>query len=251
MEAQVEAQTENNRERVLYRVNGSISSWRVELALHEKNLPFTAKRLRVMSTPKETRTAAFLAINPRGKAPVLVEPDGTILNESLAILSWLEFRYPEAPLLDRADPAVLARQLCYVQESETAACHYEPLESLFLKRPEAMTEGERAQIRGALGDVRWELDLWERRLQENSPAGGGFIAGPERSLADCAFYPLLGYMVRRGLRLEGAGGQGWPGLADYARRFGARPSAQMARPQGWAPDQAGRADLFRAAEALS
>ena len=62
--------------RTLYRVNGSISSWRVELALHEKGLSFEARRLRVMSTPKETRSPAFLAINPRGKAPTLVEPGG-------------------------------------------------------------------------------------------------------------------------------------------------------------------------------
>jgi hypothetical protein len=74
----------------VYYVNGSISSWRVLMALHAKHMPFTAQRLRVMCEPKQTRTAEFLAINPRGKAPVLIDPSGTIVCNSLAILLHLE-----------------------------------------------------------------------------------------------------------------------------------------------------------------
>ncbi|HEX2689324.1 MAG TPA: glutathione S-transferase N-terminal domain-containing protein [Kofleriaceae bacterium] len=57
--------------RALYLVNGSISSIRVLVALHEKSLPFEPRRLRVMREPRDTRTPAFLALNPRGQAPVL------------------------------------------------------------------------------------------------------------------------------------------------------------------------------------
>ena len=75
--------------RILYYVNGTIPSWRVMMALHLKGLTYTRKRLHVMTTPKETRTTEFLAINPRGKTPTLIEPDGNILIESMAILEYL------------------------------------------------------------------------------------------------------------------------------------------------------------------
>jgi glutathione S-transferase len=90
--------------RVLYVVNGSISSMRVLVALHEKGLPFEPRRLRVMREPRDTRAPEFLALNPRGQAPVLVEPDGTVMNESLAILTYLELRYPDPALLPGLGP---------------------------------------------------------------------------------------------------------------------------------------------------
>lgn len=91
--------------RALYLVNGSISSIRMLIALHEKGLAFEPRRLRVMREPRDTRTPAFLALNPRGQAPVLVEPDGVVMNESLAILTFLELRYPTPPLRPRDRPA--------------------------------------------------------------------------------------------------------------------------------------------------
>ncbi len=72
--------------RVLFWVNGSIPSWRAVLTLYEKALPFEAQRLRVMADPKETKSDAYLAINPRGKTPTLLEPSGVTVDESLAIL---------------------------------------------------------------------------------------------------------------------------------------------------------------------
>jgi hypothetical protein len=80
----------------LYWVNGSIPSWRVMLAL-------AAKRLRVMSKPKETRSAEFAQISSRCKTPMFVDSDGTVVIESLAILQYLE-QYYLTPSL--APPAI-------------------------------------------------------------------------------------------------------------------------------------------------
>jgi nicotinamidase-related amidase len=70
----------------LYWANGSIPSWRVMLALAAKQIPYIAKRLRVMSKPKETRSAEFAQINSRCEAPTFVDSDGTVVIESLSIL---------------------------------------------------------------------------------------------------------------------------------------------------------------------
>src|SRR6478735_6567748 len=113
--------------RKLHYVNGSISSWRVLLALHEKGLPFEGQRMHVMRTPRPTREPEFLAMNPRGKAPVLVEDSGATMGESLAILTYLELCYPEPPLLPR-EPQAMMQALAWTQETEETACVYDPLE---------------------------------------------------------------------------------------------------------------------------
>lgn len=225
-------------ERVVYIVNGSISSWRVLLCVYEKGLSCRAHRLRVMREPRETRTPEFLAINPRGKAPVLVEPDGVTVNESFAILDFLERRYPEPAMLSR-DPERMARELARAHEAETFACAYEGLEALFEKDPGAMSDEERALIVRSLAAVDWEMSLWEKRASESL-----FIAGDSVSMADVSFYPTLAYMLRRGLVLRD-----YPSLDAYQRRMRARPSCERAHPEGWTHEVAKR-DLFAAARAI-
>jgi glutathione S-transferase len=48
-------------------------------------------------------------------------------------------------------------------------------------------------------------------------------------MADCAFYPILGYMVRRGFEFN----ERWPGLKRYHAAVWARDSAKTAQPEGW------------------
>lgn len=266
--------------RVLYIVNGSISSMRALLALHEKGLAFEARRMRVMRAPRDTQAPAFLALNPRGQCPVLVEPDGTTLNESLAILSYLELRYPSPALLPAAaEPQALARCLAFAQETETTGMIYEPIEQLFKTPPAQLSSDARAAIIDAVAGLERELALWEGRAAQHA-----FIAGDRVSLADCAFYPVLTYLLRRGLtlgaradrqRTSGPGsGQGkeptpieiptgatvpaagahasrFPALAAYHARFAARASAIAAHPEGWEQGRVGRPDLFALAASLA
>lgn len=227
-------------ERTLYYVNGSIPNWRVLLALHEKGLTFRPRRLRVMREPRETRSPEFLALNPRGQTPVLVETEGdVVMNESLGLLVYLEMRYPEPPLLPpRGEPAALARALAWVHEAEGLACAYDPLEQLFATPPEQLTAAQREQIRGALAAIDADLSLWESRL-----TGRPFLQD-SFGLADCAFYPVLGYLLRRGLSLAA-----FPALDAYQRRVRERPAAVASHPEGWHHDRA-QPDLFGLARAL-
>jgi glutathione S-transferase len=219
--------------RTLYWVNGSIPSWRVMIALHEKGLDYAGIRLKVMTTPKQTRTPEYLALNPRGVAPTLVEADGLVVVESLAILAYLERCYPEPALLPPpAERSACARALARVQASECLRAAYRPLEALFKPRAD-LSEREVAAAIAAPAAVDRELALWE-----SAAAEADYIAGPTRTLADCAFYPALAYQRRRGLVLAGR----FPALADYAARMAARPAAQRAHPEGW--ERPGGRDLF-------
>lgn len=84
--------------RTLYHLWLSPSCRTVRIVLAEKKLEFT---LRV--EPVWERRRAFLAINPAGEVPVLVEPDGVALSDATAIVEYLEEIQPD-PRLCGGDP---------------------------------------------------------------------------------------------------------------------------------------------------
>src|SRR5438552_8478623 len=71
--------------RVLYHLTLSPFARKVRLVLAEKNLDFTLKLEKVWE-----RRAEFLALNPAGDVPVLIEPDGTVLAGNDAIVEYLD-----------------------------------------------------------------------------------------------------------------------------------------------------------------
>lgn len=70
--------------------------FRVKLALAHKDLPFRSRL--VSFTDKQT-----IAFTEQKLVPVLVEPDGTVICDSIKILEYLERCYPQAPLLTPSD----------------------------------------------------------------------------------------------------------------------------------------------------
>jgi glutathione S-transferase len=94
--------------RVLYHVTLSPFSRKVRVVLAEKSLDFTLKSEKVWE-----RRPEFLALNPSGEVPVLIESDGTVLAGTDAIVEYLDEVYREKILIginpiDRAE----VRRLC-------------------------------------------------------------------------------------------------------------------------------------------
>jgi glutathione S-transferase len=199
-----------------------------------------------MTHPKPTRLPSFLAINPRGKTPVLIDVDDsrTVMNESLAILSYLEMYYPDhgrSLLPPHQERSSRARVLALMQESENLHNAYDALEDAFFHARNTSTQTEFVTfIRPRLLEsLDYELQFWERYA---SNSFGKFIAGTaELTLADCAFYPILGYMLRRGFTFDSK----WPGLKKYYETVWDMPSqsARKAQPEGYKGK--GKTDVFR------
>lgn len=89
--------------RVLYHHTLSPFARKVRVVLAEKNLEFTPKLEKVWE-----RRPEFLALNPAGEVPVLIEPDGTVLAGTEAIVEYLDEAYREKLLIginpvDRAE----------------------------------------------------------------------------------------------------------------------------------------------------
>ena len=80
--------------RTLYHVWLNPFSRKVRIMLAEKKLDFAME-----VEPVWERRTEFLALNPAGEVPVLVEPDNTVLSDSAAICEYLEEQSPEPNLM--------------------------------------------------------------------------------------------------------------------------------------------------------
>jgi glutathione S-transferase len=89
--------------RILYHFWLSPMSRKLRIVLNEKSLDCTLKVEKWWE-----RRPEFLALNPAGEVPVLIEPDGTVLADAAAIIEFLDETYREKLLLglnpmDRAE----------------------------------------------------------------------------------------------------------------------------------------------------
>src|SRR5258708_13447352 len=82
----------------VYWGSGSPYSWRVLLALEYKRLQYTSHV--VQFSKQEHKSPQMLALNWRGKVPVLKDGD-YVCFESLAVLYYLDLKYPEPPIFGR------------------------------------------------------------------------------------------------------------------------------------------------------
>jgi maleylacetoacetate isomerase len=91
----------------LYHYFRSSASYRVRIALNLKRLPYEAVDIDLRPPASAQRTAEYLAINPLGLVPVLIDGAHT-LTQSLAIIEYLDETHPQPPLLPK-EPLARAR----------------------------------------------------------------------------------------------------------------------------------------------
>jgi maleylacetoacetate isomerase len=77
----------------------SMAAYRVRVALAIKNIPVHEIPINLASD--EQLTSEFLGVNPEGAVPALIEPGHSPITQSIAILEYLDERYPEPPLLPK------------------------------------------------------------------------------------------------------------------------------------------------------
>ncbi len=101
----------------------SSASYRVRIALNLKGLEYERRNYVLRSG--DQRSPEYLALNPAGLVPTL-EIDGLTLTQSLAIIEYLDERFPE-PRLVSANMAERARHRAMAL---TIACDIHPLNNL-------------------------------------------------------------------------------------------------------------------------
>jgi len=182
----------------LYTFFRSSASYRVRIALNLKGLKYEQAPIHLRRGGGEQMSAAYKAINPQALVPAL-EDDGKILTQSLAIIEYLEERYPQPPLLppDPADKA-LVRSMALV-----IACEVHPIQNLrvlqYVKRE--YNQSDEQVNRWAQHWINLGLAALEQMITAEARRGK-FCFGDKPSLADICLVPQLGNARRYGCDLS-------------------------------------------------
>jgi maleylpyruvate isomerase len=181
----------------LYTFFRSSASYRVRIALNLKGLEYEQVAVHLRRGGGEQFSASYKAINPQALVPAL-EDDGRVLTQSLAIMEYLDERYPEPPLLPSA-PAdrALVRSMALL-----IACEIHPIQNL------RVLNHLRDAYRQTDDDVnRWArhwIDLGLSALESiilSVPQRGKFCFGDTPTLADICLVPQLSNARRFGCDL--------------------------------------------------
>ena len=85
----------------LYTYFRSSAAFRARIALNLKGIAYEAIPVNIRPPAAEHRTPEFLALNPQGLVPALVDGNNTI-TQSLAIIEYLDETHPDPPFLPRS-----------------------------------------------------------------------------------------------------------------------------------------------------
>ncbi|HEV8681023.1 MAG TPA: glutathione S-transferase family protein [Stellaceae bacterium] len=164
--------------RVLYHLTLSPFARKVRIVLAEKNLEFTLKLEKVWE-----RRAEFLALNPAGEVPVLIEPEGAVLAGTEAIVEYLDETYREKILIgiNAADRAEVRRLTAWFDQKMNAEVTLNLLGQKMMKSLGGHGQPNSQAIRAGHANLPHHLDyigyLVERRR---------WLAGDHFSVADIA-----------------------------------------------------------------
>ncbi|HEL3736565.1 TPA: maleylacetoacetate isomerase [Stenotrophomonas maltophilia] len=182
---------------VLYTYWRSSAAYRVRIGLELKGLAWEARPVHLVRDGGEQHLDAYRRLNPQQLVPTLLH-EGHALTQSLAIVEYLDERFPQVPLLP-ADAAGRARVRALAQ---LVACDIHPINNLrvmqYLERSLQLPADARTQW-----TLHWIAEGFAatEALLANSRDTGTFCHGDRPGLADLCLLPQLYNAHRFGLDL--------------------------------------------------
>lgn len=197
----------------------STSAWRVRIALQLKGLAHEIVPVHLVKDGGEQHKASFAARNPMRQVPVLEIGDGAStfhLTQSMAILEYLEERFPEPALL----PRDLAERARARELAELVNSGIQPLQNLDFRKtlhkagvpPDPIIQGF----------IRKGMESLERRAEETA---GRFLVSDGVTFADILLVPQLYASERFGVPVSA-----FPTLVRVGRECEAIAAFQAAHP---------------------
>jgi maleylacetoacetate isomerase len=167
----------------LYTYFRSSAAFRVRIALNVKDLRY--EPLFIHLAKGEHRKPEYAKVNPQGLLPTLELDDGIRVNQSLAIIEYLEDKHPRPPLLP-ADAVGKARVRGLAQ---LVACEIHPLNNLRVLQ----------HLKRSLGQSEEQVNAWYRhwiadglaKLEAQLDPKAKFAYGDAPTMADCCLVPQI------------------------------------------------------------
>ena len=201
----------------LYTFFNSSASYRVRIALGLKGLAADAIGINLRSGAQ--RAEDFLALNPSGQVPMLVDGE-TRLSQSLAIIDYLDRLQPE-PLLVPAGGQERGQVL---EIAQLIACDIHPLNNLrvlkYLIREMGLSDAQKNTWY-----AHW-ITVGFNALEAMLPDLDGWCVGDAPTLADCCLVPQVANAERMQIDLSA-----WPRIVRIATFARLHPSFVQAEPQ--------------------
>lgn len=174
----------------LYNYFRSSAAYRVRIALALKGLEFEHIGIHLMKG--EQNAEAFGRVNPQHLVPVL-DDEGVLLYQSLAILEYLEETHPHPALLPTTPEARnRVRSLALL-----IACEIHPLNNprvlKYLTAELGVSEGQKNQWYAHW--IQTSFKALEQRLEQEKYTGT-FCHGESPGYADCALVPQVANALR-------------------------------------------------------
>ncbi|XP_059652154.1 glutathione S-transferase zeta class-like isoform X2 [Cornus florida] len=173
----------------LYSSWGSSCSCRVRIALNFKDLKYEYKAVDFMKG--EHLSPEYLKLNPISFVPVLVDED-IIVADSLAIILYLEEKYPQHPLL----PHDIQKRAINYQAANIVSSSIQPFQNLVGQRQNYIAEILNVDERRAwaINHIERGFAALEKLLKDYT---GKYATGDEVNLADLYLAPQIHAATKR------------------------------------------------------
>lgn len=198
----------------------SSAAYRVRIALNLKGLQVEHCPVHLINNGGEQHSVGYQLLNPARLVPTL-EAGELSLNQSLAIIQYLEDSYPQSPLYPE-DLAMKAQVLAFALD---IACDIHPLNNLrvlqYLTGPLALSEAQKIQW-----IKHWLVvgfDALEKRLQLTA---GLYCFKDQVTVADVCLVPQVYNALRFGVTM-----QDYPLINAIYQRCNALSAFQDAAPE--------------------
>jgi glutathione S-transferase len=158
----------------------------------------------------KNKPPALLAASPKGTVPVLVLPDGQVIDESLDIMRWALARHDPAHWLSPPDAAQEDMQALIAANDGAFKLHLDRY-----KYPHRYAQESGGDAAGFALKHRSEAAHWLAQL--DARLGAGWLLGTQASLADMALLPFVRQFAHTDADWFAA--QPWPRLQGWLAAF--------------------------------